>query len=306
MRHSSVLRLLFLPLLGASMAVATTAAQDVETRQEVAPVYVNAEVIDVDASRRTVRFGTGGGEVLVASDAQSRGTWDRLRAGDRVILAYRVQKQPNGTHTRVVTSVRSTTTTARAAVQAPGLPMDERTRLQARVLGEAAARQLARARAGYVTEREPPGPPQLKAPASITQQIPSVPRTPVPAATAPAAPPHAPPSAAETAREQAAASLDTTVAGVAARAAAVDRAWLAHRDRCGAPAAPTQSRAWLALPDGAGARPSEDACGRSFDEVSRLARQVRAQLEDAREAARRADVLPGRMRETLQRYNLDF
>ena len=109
-------------------------------------------------------------------------------------------------------------------------------------------------------------------------------------------------------RELASRDFDMAVAVVAARASEVDRAWVAYRSQCVASTVPLNNRAreWFAVLDGSLIGPTEDVCESSYNEVARLAQGIQASLDMARDTARRADVLPGRMRDVLQRYNLDL
>lgn len=109
-------------------------------------------------------------------------------------------------------------------------------------------------------------------------------------------------------RELASRDFDMAVAVVAARASEVDRAWVAYRSQCVTSTVPLNNRAreWFAVLDGSLIGPTEDVCESSYNEVARLAQGVQASLDMARDTARRADVLPGRMRDVLQRYNLDL
>jgi hypothetical protein len=88
----------------------------------------------------------------------------------------------------------------------------------------------------------------------------------------------------------------------------VDRAWTAYRSSCITSTVPlnSRSREWFGVLDGSITAPTDDACEQAFADVDRLARSVSAGIDTARDAARRADVLPGRMREVPQRYNLDI
>jgi hypothetical protein len=109
-------------------------------------------------------------------------------------------------------------------------------------------------------------------------------------------------------RDQGARNFDAAVSALAVHALEVDRAWFAFRDTClrTTPLPDTGEREWFAIFDGTMARPPDFACSRAFDDVLRVAEPLRAQLDAARDAARRADVLPGHVRDTLLRYNLDF
>ena len=150
----------------------------------------------------------------------------------------------------------------------------------------------------------------------INSQIPSIPPPttstnaavlPPPTVVTETNPPRTPAQVA-TVRELASRDFDMAIAVIAIKAAELDRAWSAYRTNCSGTTLPqdNRSREWFGLLDGTIDKPKDNMCEQSFDEVSRLADALKAQLDTASDSARRADVLPGRMREVLQRYNLDI
>ena len=58
--------------------------------------------------------------------------------------------------------------------------------------------------------------------------------------------------------------------------------------------------------DGSLPRPTDDTCGKSYDTVAAVAKDFESQLEKLRAVAVVAGVLPGDLRDTLQRYNIDL
>jgi hypothetical protein len=149
----------------------------------------------------------------------------------------------------------------------------------------------------------------------VSAQIPSVPPAgnpstvvlPVPSVMPQSNPPTTPAEIAAV-REMATHDFDLAVAALAARAAEVDRAWAAFRSGCNTSTAPmnNRSREWFGVLDGSIPAPTEDVCEQSYNEVASLAKGLEVSLDSARDTARQADVLPGRMRDVLQRYNLDI
>jgi hypothetical protein len=103
-------------------------------------------------------------------------------------------------------------------------------------------------------------------------------------------------------------AFDASAFGLAATAGQVDRAWATHRQLCVTRDEPVNARGreWFGLLDGSLSRPTDDTCGTSFDAVAGVARSFEAQLEKLRETARDAGVLPGDLRDTLLRYNVDL
>ena len=150
----------------------------------------------------------------------------------------------------------------------------------------------------------------------INSQIPSIPASPgtvnTPVLPLPSVMPGSTiattPAEVATLREMGTRDFDMAVAVLAARAAEVDRAWIAYRSQCVSSSVPlnNRNREWFGVLDGSLIGPTEDICESSFNEVQRLAMGVETALDNARDSARQADVLPGRMREVLQRYNLDL
>jgi hypothetical protein len=115
------------------------------------------------------------------------------------------------------------------------------------------------------------------------------------------------PAEVATVRELGSRDFDMAIAVLATRAAEVDRAWAVYRSSCESAGVPLngRQREWFGILDGSLTAPTEDTCEQAFNEVARMAMSLKSQLDTARDSARRADVLPGHMREILQRYNLD-
>ena len=103
-------------------------------------------------------------------------------------------------------------------------------------------------------------------------------------------------------------SFDGSAFAVASTAGQVDRAWVTHRQLCITQDAPVNARGreWFAVLDGSMPRPTDDTCGQSYDAVAAVARDFETQLDKLRAIAADAGVLPGDLRDTLQRYNIDL
>jgi hypothetical protein len=88
------------------------AAQQVVTYpaggENVAPVYINAEVVRVDRSAGTLTFKSESGQTVLTTEGDALSGLDRLRAGDNVILSYR-ETASGG---RVVTGIRPASATS--------------------------------------------------------------------------------------------------------------------------------------------------------------------------------------------------
>ncbi len=103
-------------------------------------------------------------------------------------------------------------------------------------------------------------------------------------------------------------SFDGSAFAVAATASQVDRAWATYRQLCVTQEGPVNARGreWFAVLDGSLPRPTDDTCGTSYDAVAAAARDFEAQLDKLRSTAADAGLLPGDLRDTLQRYNIDL
>ena len=213
-----------------------TAQLQAQTPQAVAsPMYMNAEVVRVNASAGTLTFRGTNGQAVLVTEGEAASSLAGLKRGDKVILTYRDAPAAAG---RRITSIRPTT--------------------------------------------------ESKAPAMVHAAV-------APGPVAAPAPP-------------ARGSFDGSAFAAAATAGQVDRAWVSHRERCITRGAPVNAlgREWFAVLDGSMPRPTDDTCGQSYDTVAAVARDFQAQLDKLRASAADAGVLPGDLRETLQRYNIDL
>jgi len=295
-----------------ALACATpVAAQQVVTYpaggEQVAPVYINAEVVRVDRAAGTLTFKSESGQTVLTTEGEALGGLGRLRAGDNVILSYR-ETAAGG---RIVTGIRPASVTSgepgpRGTVPVTGTARTS-VKTPARTVVTTTPRAVVTAEAptAVVTTSGIPV-------AAINTPIPSIPPAGVsvtPALPASSVPPQAlTPAQLAANRALGLRNFDAAVAVIAATASQVDRAWAAHRTLCVEGTAPVNAlgREWFGVLDGSMPQPTEGQCGQSYAEVARLAAQFKAQLDTARETARRSDVLPGDMRESLQRYNVDL
>jgi S1-C subfamily serine protease len=94
---------------------------------------------------------------------------------------------------------------------------------------------------------------------------------------------------------------------VAPRAAQLDDYWNRIKLNCTVRIAPGYDREWFGLWDGRSALTSPDpSCISAANDLSRLAGEVRAARTDGQEAARRASVLPGQLRDIRRKYRMDW
>ncbi|MET0556152.1 MAG: hypothetical protein ABW221_24140 [Vicinamibacteria bacterium] len=224
--------------IGTIAVLACTAQLQAQTPSvSASPMYMNAEVVRVDTSAKTLTFRGTGGQSVLAAEGSAVESLAGLKAGDKVILTYRDAPSASG---RRITGIRPTTESA--------------------------------------------------APVSA-----AVDRTPAPL---PAAVPAPAPAS----------SFDGSASAVAALAGQVDRVWATHRQLCvkGTGPANARGREWFAMLDGSMPRPTDDTCGKSYDTVASAAADFKTQLDKLRATATAAGVLPGDLRDTLQRHNIDL
>jgi hypothetical protein len=225
--------------IGTIAALACAAQLEAQTPSTSAsPMYMNAEVVRVDPSARTLTFrGAGAGQSTLTAEGSAVTSLAGLKAGDKVILTYRDAPSSGG---RRITGIRPTSESAAAPAPAPAAPAS------------------------------------VAAPAPVTRP--------------------------------ATGAFDGSASAVAATAGQVDRAWATHRQLCvkGTEPVNARGREWFALLDGSMPRPTDDTCGKSYDTVATVANDFKAQLDKLRATATASGVLPGELRDTLQRYNIDL
>lgn len=278
--------------------------------EQIAPVYINAEVVRVDRSAGTLTFKSESGQTVLTTEGDALSGLERLRAGDNVILSYR----ETASGSRIVTGIRAASATSgepgprgTASVAVTNPPRTDAKTPARTVTTTTAPRAVVTAESpnAVVTSEGIPI-------SAVNTPIPSIP--PAAASGTPSLPASSVPPPAQTPAQLAAnraagiRAFDAAVAVIAATASQVDRAWAAHRTLCvdGTEPVNARGREWFAILDGSMPQPTDGQCGQSYAEVARVAAQFKAQLDTARETARRSDVLPGDMRESLQRYNVDL
>jgi len=115
------------------------------------------------------------------------------------------------------------------------------------------------------------------------------------------------PSQLEALRLSAATDFEVTIAGLATQANAVDGLWLGFQEACLAEPPPTnRSRGWFQLLDGTVPEPGQDGCRQQYEEIIRRGERLREAVKLAEDTARKAEVVPGVLRETLERHRLDI
>jgi hypothetical protein len=109
-------------------------------------------------------------------------------------------------------------------------------------------------------------------------------------------------------RAQGEADLDAAAVALAAAANQIDAVWAGFKNQClrgfaaGVPT--TAGREWYALADDRVPTPTDDACRALHADLMGRAQGFIAQVDTVEDAARKADVLPARVREVFERHRL--
>jgi hypothetical protein len=111
----------------------------------------------------------------------------------------------------------------------------------------------------------------------------------------------------QTISESAAQDFESNVARLAPQANAIDGLWRGFQEVClPEPPATNRSRGWFQLLEGTIPEPDQDGCRQQYKEMISRGERVQEFIKLAEEAARKAEVAPGRLRATLERHRLDF
>ena len=108
-------------------------------------------------------------------------------------------------------------------------------------------------------------------------------------------------------RAQGEADLDNAAVALAAAAGGIDVAWAGFKSQCLAGFTPervTAGREWYLLAQGRILTPTDDACRALYTDLTGRAQGFIQQLDTVEDAARKADVLPVRVREVFDRHRL--
>lgn len=110
-----------------------------------------------------------------------------------------------------------------------------------------------------------------------------------------------------TMRAQGERDLDASAVALASAAAAIDPLWAGFKNQCLSGFSVntvTAGREWYLLADDRIPTPTDDACRAMFADLTGKTQGFLSQLETVEDAARKADVLPARVREVLDRHKL--
>jgi hypothetical protein len=278
----------------------------------------SVRVVGVNPAKRTLTIANAnakGGQQVLSVARNAAGSLRQVRAGDEVVLSYRpggrvvVRIEPVGVSAGGVTQVNNVTpaagsSTVTTTTTTTGPPVV--------VVTQSGTRSGPPATGGIPLPSNAPGAP------AILQPVPNVgpPTNPtvnvaLPPATVGTVPDTATAAQAEAIRAESARDFQAAVSVLTLKANEIDSLWFAFKDLClggttPAGATTTTGREWFVLLGGNTVQqPGDDACRQRLADLTRAAELFQQQLEVARDAARRADVLPGTIREILQRNRLD-
>jgi hypothetical protein len=277
-----------------------------------APTYLNAEVIRIDRAAGSATLRSESGDVLLTADVRVLEALMDVRRGDKVLVAYETMADQSGRTRRVVTYARATSPTSGEPAPVPRVAMATATvpAPDVRATGATLVRPalLTSGAAGIVTVSNAPGIVGPESPYART--VPNIPQ-PIPVFNAVL------PTAAATdaltdedvgtQRAVAERDFDAAALVLAAHANEVDGAWQRLKNAClpGFVPASSPDREWFLLMQGSVPTPADDQCRTMYTNTLAMAATWERQLGIALDAARHADVLPGRTRETLSRHRID-
>lgn len=256
----------------------------------------SVRVVAVNPSKRTLTVAdeTGARHVLSATDEGAKAL-RQLRVGDDVVLSYRAGKGNTRTVTRIEPVGVSTGATATQVIAVPVASGTVTPPVAPAVVPVVVPQSGVPTSGGIpMPANVPGGPAQL-------QPVPNV------------GPPTSaglnvalPPVGADTMRD-----LQAAAGVLALKANEADSLWFAYKDQCLGGTAPpgaatTTGREWFILLGGASLpQPSDDACRQRLADLMRCADLFQQQHNTVLDAARKADLPPGVVREILQRNRID-
>ncbi|HVR70659.1 MAG TPA: hypothetical protein VMT87_07410 [Vicinamibacteria bacterium] len=322
-------------LLAAVPAFAQSTYQPLIPDHEAgAPTYLNAEVVRVNAAAGSVTLRSERGDVVVTADEIAVAGLAGLRTGDKVLAAYSTIVDQSGRKRLVVTYARpaspdsgepgpsaaapTTTSSSTELVLSTDRPNRSVPMLAPQTVGgPGASPEVAGANAGTTGSTGAAGlplvggvaVPSVGATSPYARSVPSVsaPERVITAVLPPAT------AKAPLGDEDVGAlrpfgerDFDAAVMVLAVAASDIDAAWFRYKAACLGGFVPetTAGREWFLLLQGRVNTPDDDQCRATHAQIMGTATGWDAQMGIALDAARRADVLPGRVRETLERHRL--
>lgn len=288
-------------LAGAASAQQQGSTSYTPERKTDAPTFMNAEVVRVNRASNTITFRSESRETTLTVEGEALTSIGTLHSGDKVVVAYRIVKDADGREIRYVTSVTAASPTS-GEPEGRNVPA---TQSLATITGAqpivSGAPPVVQATGGVVVAGST---------SPVLTQVPNVRSpTPVQAAVLPPAVAKEPLSADEVGvqRAQGEADLDASAVALSAGANALDVAWDGFKSQCltgfttekGSP-----GREWYLLAQSRIPTPTDDACRALYTDLTSRAQRFMQQLDTVEDAARKADVLPVRVREVFDRHRL--
>jgi hypothetical protein len=307
-------------LLAAVPSFAQSTFQSFTPRYEAdGTAYANAEVVRVKADG-TMTLRSESGDLELTTDSHAVSGLAGLRRGGKVLIGYDTLTDDNGRTRRIVTYARQTSptsgepgpsvATASPASTASTVPVN---RARVRALGgptTTTVRQAGLSGPGLPFVGGLAVATGVGATSPYARTVPSIP-LPTPAfnTVLPPAIAQAPQSDDEVGAFREDGERDFAAAAVvlAAHANEIDWQWSGFVNACLGGFTPVASpgRQWFLLLDGRMPTPTDDGCRSLSTSLLGMAKGWEQQLDIALAAARRADVLPGRTREILERHRID-
>jgi hypothetical protein len=302
------------------LAAAATAANPAQG-QTVPVAYVQATVVEPNAAAASLAYVTASGQSRMArARGRALASLPNLRPGDEVILTLegaldrpvvtsvtvsRVVPAPPPAETVAGPYAWTQTVPSRPSWPNPysrinpGLPLRPAPRAATR---GGTLTVMPAALRGAPAPAQPVAAPAVLTPSTASSAI-AVPAAP-PAAVAPV---RGDSSTVDGLRARGARDFEAAVTRLAADSRTVDATWARYKASCPkAAAADDGSREWFAVWEGVAVSDADPSCTSLLDEVQRLGAPIKAGMSAAHEAARRAWVLPGSMRDIRRRHAMEW
>jgi hypothetical protein len=260
---------------------------------------VSGEFVSFDRSTSLVTIDTAtAGRVTFPVATSAAGGFTGLTRGDTLGVAFDVTSgQP-----AVITGFQPVTAVGSAAIVPAVLPAGT-------VSGQPVAVAPATDTGATGTVAVVPGA-AARDRSPFVSTVPSIPAAPpAPGVVLPAAGAKDPLSANDVGmmRAQGERDLDAAAVALAAAAAAIDPVWAGFKNQCLSGFTvntPTSGREWYLLADDRVPTPNDDGCRALHADLTGRVRGFLSQVETVEDAARKADVLPVRVREVFDRHKL--
>lgn len=304
------------------------------------PTYLNAEIVRVDRGNAIVSLRAESGEVMLTADSRALAILTALRPGAKVLVAYETVLDESGRGRRIVTYARTASPTSgepgpaiAPVIASTTMPAGSTVSVRTARLGSGNPAIAAAVLSGNpgITTVTPEAIPVTVVNQPVAAGLPFIGGAAVPvvapaspyASTMPNVPTQTPSLSvvlptpvtraplisddAGTMRAYAERDFDAAAAVLAAVANDIDMQWIRYRTVCteGSLPATARDREWFLVLDSSLPTPDSDDCRTNLAQVRASAEAWDSQVQIALDAARRAEVLPGRARQTLARHRIE-